>query len=498
MASGLFTLKQVNQAMRQNAWSNQKTQLVEYLVVAGGGGSYVGGGGAGGLLMGLMPVVSGTSYTVSVGAGGAVGQNGSDSVFNNIQAIGGGSFANQGGSGGGGSHSPSSRTLIGGQGIAGQGNPGGNNVSGATTVAAGGGGAGTSGVSTGSNNFNGPGGSGIASSIAGFAVYAGGGAGSGGGAYGNLGGVGGGGFGAGNSSLASNQGSANTGAGGGGSYNVGGYGAGGSGIVSISYPVLYSAAASTTGSPKEMISGSGAMQFSGANAVTWPFGTNLLGANDFTIECWVYPLVNVANATLFAGQGDWGTNANSSYALTIGSGSSPGVSVSTGAYNVTGAVALVNQWSHVVLARTGNTLSTYLNGTRVGTTAMSGAVNDGSTNYLPCSGGISNVAGGANFNGYISNLRLIVGAGGYNAASTTITVPTSPLTVTANTKLLVYQDGYNPYKDASSLNTIAGVYKNLNTPNNSPRGTFLTPFASTTYTNIARVYEWTSSGSITF
>jgi len=497
MASGLFTLKQVNQAMRQSAWSNQKTQSVEYLVVAGGGGSYVGGGGAGGLLMGIMPVVPGTSYTVSIGAGAAVGQSGSDSFFNNIQAIGGGRFAISGGSGGGGSHSPTANTLAGGQGIAGQGNPGGNNVSGNTTVAAGGGGAGTAGISTGSNNFNGPGGSGIASSIAGFALYAGGGGGSGGGAYGNTGGVGGGGFASGSSYAASNNATANTGGGGGGSYNVGGYGTGGSGIVSLSYPASYAAAASTTGSPKEMISGSGAMQFNGANIVNWPLGTCLVGANDFTIECWVYPLTSASNAIIFSGQGDWGTNANSSYTLSIGSGSSPGVSVGGGAYNVTGANPSINQWSHIVLTRTGSTLSTYLNGTRVGTTSMAGTVNDGNT-FLPTSGGFSNTAGGGNFTGYISNLRIIVGSGGYTATNTSITVPTSPLSVTVNTKLLVYQDGYSPYKDASTLNTISAPRNNLYTPNNPPRGTFLTPFASTTYTNIARVYEWTSSGSITF
>ena len=50
MAQGLFTLRQVNQAIRQGAWSAfNPPQFVEYLVVAGGatgGGSYSGGGGS--------------------------------------------------------------------------------------------------------------------------------------------------------------------------------------------------------------------------------------------------------------------------------------------------------------------------------------------------------------------------------------------------------------------------------------------------------------------
>jgi len=76
---------------------------VDYLVVAGGasGGSGDahnyggGGGGAGGILTGTHTVVPSTSYTVTVGAGGAaippaattggaVGNDGSDSVFNSF------------------------------------------------------------------------------------------------------------------------------------------------------------------------------------------------------------------------------------------------------------------------------------------------------------------------------------------------------------------------------------------------------------------------------
>ena len=51
MASGVFNLKHQLFALAQKAWSGQqKTNFVEYLVVAGGGGgrnTYVPGGGAG-------------------------------------------------------------------------------------------------------------------------------------------------------------------------------------------------------------------------------------------------------------------------------------------------------------------------------------------------------------------------------------------------------------------------------------------------------------------
>lgn len=79
----------------------------------------------------------------------------------------------------------------------------------------------------------------------------------------------------------------------------------------------------------------------------------------------------------------------------------------------------------------------FLNGIQVATNTGLGtsAVNNGSTTYLPAIG--SNATGNAaTFTGYISNLRFIIGSGGYNATSSTITVPTALVTNSANTKLL--------------------------------------------------------------
>ena len=145
---------------------------VNYLVIAGGGaggGSVAGGGGAGGYQTGNVTVYSGTSYTVTVGAGGpgpgtnqAVGSSGSNSVFSSITSRGGGyggSAVNAqnaiepaiGGSGGGGSNynsnSPSVSGGAGAAGVAGQGNSGGGSAgygSGGNVGEAGGGGGGAS------------------------------------------------------------------------------------------------------------------------------------------------------------------------------------------------------------------------------------------------------------------------------------------------------------------------------------------------------------------
>jgi hypothetical protein len=218
-----------------------------YLVVAGGGsgGGYVGGGGgAGGLLTGTLAVTPGSSYTVTVGAGGTAvtsttrGNSGGNSVFDTVTATGGGGGGARngttagisGGSGGGGAFNAGA----GGTGTSGQGFAGAAN-NGANGSASGGGGASAVGGTNATNG--GTGGAGTASSISGSSVtYAGGGGGGTDAGSGGSGGAGGGGAGA----LSGNgtAGTANTGGGGGGAGSAGGAatsGAGGSGIVIISY-----------------------------------------------------------------------------------------------------------------------------------------------------------------------------------------------------------------------------------------------------------------------
>jgi hypothetical protein len=71
--SGIWTLSQVHQAVKNQTWTGIAPPSVEYLVVAGGAGGNNGGGGAGGLLAGFSGVTSGTLMWVTVGAGGAGG-----------------------------------------------------------------------------------------------------------------------------------------------------------------------------------------------------------------------------------------------------------------------------------------------------------------------------------------------------------------------------------------------------------------------------------------
>jgi hypothetical protein len=230
---------------------------IDYLVVAGGGGgggNYGGGGGGGGVLTGSSVSVSpGTSYTVTVGAGGSagvaqssVGSVGANSSFSTVATAiggGGGGYVNTGGSptsggSGGGAGGASTGVYSGAAGTVGQGNNGGSNgTASAPYPAGGGGGAGAVG-NPGAGSASGAGGVGSASSFSGTSVtYAGGGGGgaNSSGATAGAGGTGGGGSGA--TSATGTSGTANTGGGGGGGYGGGtnNGGAGGSGVVIIRY-----------------------------------------------------------------------------------------------------------------------------------------------------------------------------------------------------------------------------------------------------------------------
>jgi hypothetical protein len=168
---------------------------VAYLVVAGGGGGGEGGGGAGGYLTGTLAVTNGTSYAISVGAGGAGGTygtnpgvNGTSSTFASITTSGGGGGGSTssgngsaGGSGGGGRRDNGG---TGGAGTPSQGNSGGGVTSPASPGyigAAGGGGAGGPGLIGGNNQlpsafpnygeYGGAGGNGSINPITGTSLY---------------------------------------------------------------------------------------------------------------------------------------------------------------------------------------------------------------------------------------------------------------------------------------------------------------------------------------
>jgi hypothetical protein len=246
---------------KYNKMSASTEPLLSFLLIGGGAGGGGGGGGAGGYIAAWngelsggnstgpspLPLVSGVSYPVSIGGGGALGSvtggqasSGTASTFGLFSAVGGGFGATDsvassgggvnggnGGSGGGAAVWDEASFPTGGLGTALQGFAGGNAGSGAGGYSSGaGGGAGGAGQNAGGTTDGGTGGlggAGLASTITGSSVTRA----SGGGAYVNA---------------ANDAGGANTGEGGGGKATTGaGNGfAGGSGVLIIRIPSNFS------------------------------------------------------------------------------------------------------------------------------------------------------------------------------------------------------------------------------------------------------------------
>lgn len=238
----------------------------QYVAVAGGGGGghnggNGGGGGAGGFLAGHALLTAGTTYTITIGAGGAssggMGNAGSATSFASFAIStggggggGSGQYGGAGGSGGGGG-----QFAWGGGNIAGQGSGGGGRGD------SGNGGGGGAGGTPSPAYIGGPGkanpitGSTAGQLSSGTYYLAGGGSGSG------SGGVGGGGAASGGS------GTANTGGGGGGG-TAGWGGSGGSGVVVLSIPTS-KYTGTTTGSPIVTTSGLNTiLQFNSSGSYT--------------------------------------------------------------------------------------------------------------------------------------------------------------------------------------------------------------------------------------
>jgi hypothetical protein len=183
--------------------------------------------------------VTAQAYNITVGSGGNSQQNGANSTFDSVTALGGGkggdwyAVGTAGGSGGGGG----GNNRAGGTATSGQGSRGGDgSVSGAYDAAAGGGGKGAVGGSAGGGTA-GNGGAGTISTITGSSVAYAGGGGGGGQAAGGTGGSGIGGNGGSSGNQNGADGAINTGSGGGGAGGSGLGGKGGSGIVIVRYVV---------------------------------------------------------------------------------------------------------------------------------------------------------------------------------------------------------------------------------------------------------------------
>jgi len=152
-----------------------------------------------------------------------------------------------------------------------------------------------------------------------------------------------------------------------------------------------------------------------------------LGSSNFTIEGWVY-LTSLASAPFFD-QRQSGPSGQSFVIYVNSSGALSFYSYDPGWDYTSNLILRTNSWNHIAVVRNGNNATLYLNGV-----ASSSTVNVSSYNNTSSANRIFNAFDPGYATGYLSDFRIVKGVAVY---TTNFTPPTSPLTSTANTSLLL-------------------------------------------------------------
>ena len=157
---------------------------------------------------------------------------------------------------------------------------------------------------------------------------------------------------------------------------------------------------------------------------------------DWTWECWVYPTAFTGYHTFL---GQW-QSGNLVFIWKMNSSGRMYLENLSTAITATTTTIVANQWQHIALTRSSNTIRMFVNGVMDATTATrSGTYYSTAAMYVGASGA------GEPFTGYISNMRVVNGTALYTG---TFTPPTAPLTAIANTSLLTCQS--NRFLDNST------------------------------------------------
>jgi hypothetical protein len=178
-------------------------------------------------------------------------------------------------------------------------------------------------------------------------------------------------------------------------------------------------------------------------------------AGAFTAELWFYPtdnttqyqgLISTWPEGAVPGVGIQFWKSGATFSVVIGNASTGGTTVASFTW-----ATYLNQWNHLALVRnSSNSCAVFLNGNRLAApVTKSGAPGQTSLTL----GRIYNNVANYYFTGYMSDVRFVSGNNEYDPASSTITVPTAPLTAVPNTALLLNFTNAGIY-DATSKNDL--------------------------------------------
>ena len=159
----------------------------------------------------------------------------------------------------------------------------------------------------------------------------------------------------------------------------------------------------------------GSLSFSGSNYLSVSNNVALnQGTGSFTIEFWTYLNSRTNNASFWRGNNngvDIFMNGSGKLAL----GQAQISTLITDSVNMT-----TGSWVHVAAVKNGSTITLYKNGVSVGSSGSAPNFVTDTINYIGNQGSFR-------INGYMTNLRVVIGVGVYTG---TFTPPTSPLTAT--------------------------------------------------------------------
>ena len=208
------------------------------------------------------------------------------------------------------------------------------------------------------------------------------------------------------------------------------------------------------------------------------------GTGDFTIEFWTYLNSTTNNASFYRGNnGGVDVFMNGSGKLAMGV-----AQIST---LITDSVTMTTaSWVHIAVVRSSGTTTLYKNGTSVGSAGDATNYVTDSVNYIGFSGSIR-------INGYMSNLRVVIGTAVY---TTTFTPPTVTLRAISGTALLLPLTAA-PFMDMSTYNATVTNTGTTTTTTSAPSltaaTTDLTGNYSLTYSNTNSRISWsTDNGGV--
>ena len=191
------------------------------------------------------------------------------------------------------------------------------------------------------------------------------------------------------------------------------------------------------------------------------------GTNNFTVEAWIYSHEDQGNTRYIVCQGPAdGSTAASSVAFLIDANNKlrSYITYSGGYLDLISSTAIVaNKWYHTALVRNSNTFTLYLDGTSVASTTSSITVNDSSSKMAVGVAGEYTTA--HQFDGWISNVRIVNGTAVYTS---NFTPSTSPLTAITNTKLLCCQDATATTDNSGTSKTLTLTAANTYTQQMAP------------------------------